>query len=202
MKNILSLFAIFLVLASCSSDKTIEEIKSEILLRKDEIVTLNSEIKELEKELKLKDTTNHQSNNTLVSVKNMRYEKFVHYFEANGSVEAVNAAFISSEINGQIQKIHVDKGDKVSENQLLVSLSDETIKNSIDEVLTQLSLAKILFEKQEKLWEKKIGSEVQYLELKGKKESLDKRLETLQSQLILHLIESQLLRKLVKLPKI
>jgi len=119
----------------------------------------------------------------LVAVKKMAYEKFEHFFLANGTVEAVNDAFISSEINGQIKTIHVKEGRRVKQGQLLVSLNSDVIESSIAEVKTGLELAKTVYKKRKGLWDKKIGSEIQYLEAKTNKESLENKLKTLGAQL-------------------
>lgn len=121
----------------------------------------------------------------LVEVKEMQYEKFEHFFLATGSVEAVNEAFISPEINGQVKKIHVQEGDAVRPDQLLVSLNSSVIESTMAEVKTSLELARTIYEKRRGLWEKKIGSEVQYLEAKANKESLENKLKTLEAQLAL-----------------
>jgi RND family efflux transporter MFP subunit len=118
-----------------------------------------------------------------VTVKNMAYEKFEHFFLANGSVEAVNDAFISPEINGQIKKVHVKEGQRVKQGQLLVSLNSDVIESSVAEVKTGLELARTVYKKRKGLWDKKIGSEIQYLEAKTNKESLENKLKTLQAQL-------------------
>ena len=46
-----------------------------------------------------------------------------------------------------------------------------------------LNLATTVYERQERLWSKKIGSEVQYLQAKTQKESLEKKLQSLNKQL-------------------
>ncbi len=119
----------------------------------------------------------------LVTVKKLAIEKFDHYFLANGSVEAVNDAFISPETNGQIKKIQVEEGQRVKEGELLVSLNSDVTESAIAEVKTGLELARTIYEKRKGLWEKKIGSEVQYLEAKTNKESLENKLKTLNVQL-------------------
>jgi membrane fusion protein, multidrug efflux system len=119
----------------------------------------------------------------LVSVQNMAYQKFEHFFEANGSVEAVKEAFVSPELNGQIKKIHVKEGQRVKEGQLMVSLNSDVIESSIAEVKSSLELARTVYKKRKGLWEKKIGSEIQYLESKTNRDSLENRLKSLQAQL-------------------
>ena len=48
---------------------------------------------------------------------------------------------------------------------------------------TAFGLANTIFEKQKNLWEQEIGTEVQYLEAKNRKETLERQLATAQSQL-------------------
>ncbi len=108
---------------------------------------------------------------------------FSHYVDAAASLEAVNSAFISPEISGQVKTIHVREGDYVKKGQLLVSLNSDIIESNIKELETNLALAKTLYQKQEELWKQKIGSEIQYLEAKNKKESLESKLNGLYVQL-------------------
>jgi membrane fusion protein (multidrug efflux system) len=119
----------------------------------------------------------------LVTVKPMAYETFEHFFSANGTVEAVNDAFISSETSGQIKTIHVKEGQRVKKDQLLVSLNSDVTQSAIAEVKTGLELARTVYKKRQGLWEKNIGSEIQYLEAKTNKESLENKLKTLEAQL-------------------
>ena len=110
---------------------------------------------------------------------------FSHYINVSGNVEAEQYAFISPQANGQITKIYVNEGDYVQKGALLIQLNDNIIRNTIAEVENSLNLATITFKKQENLWKQKIGSEIQYLQAKTQKESLEKKLKTLNSQLAL-----------------
>jgi RND family efflux transporter MFP subunit len=118
-----------------------------------------------------------------VKVKAMAYETFEHFFQANGTVEAVHDAYISPEINGQVKKIHVKEGQRVKKGQLLVSINSDVIESSIKEAESGLELARTVYKKRKGLWEKKIGSEIQYLQSKTDKESLENRLAALKAQL-------------------
>ena len=126
---------------------------------------------------------NEDQRSTPVRIKHVKPVEFSSYFNATGTVEALQDAFISPEVNGQISAIPVSRGDRVNKGDLLIRLNTDVIRNNIDEVRTNLELAKKVFEKQEQLWKKNIGSEIQYLEAKNGKESLEARLSTLQSQL-------------------
>ena len=118
-----------------------------------------------------------------VEVKNMAYQTFSHYFTANGSVEAVKEAFISPELGGRIKSIMVNEGDRVIKGQLLATLNSNVIERGIREVQTGLELARTIYKKRLGLWEQKIGSEIQYLQAKNNKESLENKLKTLEAQL-------------------
>jgi RND family efflux transporter MFP subunit len=113
----------------------------------------------------------------------MKPERFSRHFEVTGLMESVQDAEISPESSGQIEEIAVERGARVVQGQLLVRLNTEIIEKNIEEVKTNLELATLRYEKQRELWEKQIGSEIQYLETKNGKEVLEARLSTLNEQL-------------------
>jgi len=95
-----------------------------------------------------------------------------------GSLESNEAIY------GKIEdKIIVREGQYANKGQLLLSLNTSITESSIQEVKTGLELANKLFEKQQELWDKNIGSEIDYLRAKNNMESLESRLETLHAQL-------------------
>lgn len=118
-----------------------------------------------------------------VEVKRIVPKEFNHYIEINGSVKAEKEAYVSPEIMGQIKQIHVDEGNQVKKGQLLISLSTSLTESNIQEIQTNLDLARETYQKQKELWEQNIGTEMQYLQAKNNLESLEKRMETLQTQL-------------------
>ena len=110
-------------------------------------------------------------------------ENFNHYFKVYGTVESNKSINLFAETQGKIESIHVKRGQNVAKGQLLAELDGQVLKQNIAEVEKSLELANEIYKKQSKLWlEDKIGSEVQYLEAKNNKESLDTRLETLKAQ--------------------
>ncbi len=121
--------------------------------------------------------------NLLVEVKNMKPEKFEHFFTVSGSLEAIQDAFISAETSGQIKTIHVQEGQRVPKGELLVSLNSDITRNAVAEVRNALELARTVFKKRQELWDRNIGSEIQYLEARTNKETLENRLKSLQAQL-------------------
>lgn len=186
MKNLI-IITIALFIASCAPQGP-KDIEAEIKEYKQQVDEYNQKIGELEQQLdqeqgQVQGEAPGDSRALVVKVKEMAPQSFSSYFDATGTVEALQDAFISPEVNGQIQSILVDRGDQVKKGALLIRLKTEVTQNNIDEVKTSLELASKLYEKQKELWEKEIGSEIQFLEAKNNKESLEARLATLQSQL-------------------
>jgi len=179
------------VLTSCSSKVDNPESKEEILIQiseyKKEMVELNKKLTTLEQELI---DLEGGIKGTPVYTSKIELQEFNHYFEVNGSVEAINAAYISPEINGQVKEIYVTEGNKVSKGQALIKLNSSITESSIKEVETALELANTVFEKQKQLWDKNIGSELDYLQAKNNMESLESKLETLNAQVEMALIRS------------
>ena len=193
MKKILFTLLIPMFIVACSTNdkpQTVDEIKNKINEYRAEIKKLNKNIEELKKQLELMEAGDSLKNAIKVNTIVLKPAVFNHYFQATGSVEAVNEAFISPQISGKIVRILVEEGDNVKKGQLLAQLDTEIIENNIKEIKTSLELAKITYEKQKELWDKNIGSEIQYLQAKNKYESLKQRLETLRSQYDLSFIKS------------
>lgn len=180
------------ILAACSSKVdnpgNTEDIKNQIAEYKKQVIELNKKIKKLEKELQ--STPDETIKGTPVSVKQLNSEEFNHYIEVNGVVEAINTAYISPEINGQVKKIYVKEGQHVKKGQLLIKINSSVTESSLKEIETSLELAKTVYIKQKQLWDKNIGSEIDYLRAKNNKEALESKLETLQAQLDMAMIKA------------
>ncbi len=107
---------------------------------------------------------------------------FRHFIQAQGTVESDNNILIPAQSNGVVKKIHVRQGDSVRRGQLLAELDAAILESGIAELEHGLELAATIFERQDRLWKKNIGSELEYLTAKNNKENLEKKLETLQEQ--------------------
>jgi RND family efflux transporter MFP subunit len=189
MKKTLIILTVF-ISVSCSTEETPESIRSKISKLKDKQIALNHQIKELETKLNAFENDDQQNGYVPVLIQTLELNRFEHFLLVNGKVELIEEAQISPEANGQIRRIHVVKGQKVNRGDLLVSLNTSLLENSIAEVELGLELATKIYEKQQELWNQKIGSELQYLEAKNAKESLEHRLATLKSQKDMSLIKA------------
>lgn len=178
MRRYIIISVLALAVVACSSDKK-AELQS-LIQQRDK---LNAQIEQLEKEVGGVDSVKQRI--TSVKITDMAFTPFVHYIEIQGKVEGEDNVEVSPQAPGLVTKLFVKEGDAVRKGQVMAELDVQVIKQSIEEVKTQLSLANTLYEKQKYLWEKNIGSEVQYLQAKNGKESLEKRLATLNEQIAL-----------------
>ena len=180
----LIMLGICIIAFSCEKTSDGDSRRKRIELLKLELEEINSEITELEKDLQLSGVeVELASSRTLITAFSLETSKFHHETEIRASVASRKNVLLTAESMGKIENIYVSEGQVVKKGQLLVSLNSEVLQNSIKEIKTQLNLATVLFEKQSSLWSQNIGTEIQYLQAENNKESLDRKLETLKSQL-------------------
>jgi len=186
MKKINILILIVLFFGSCSEKPNSEEIQKQIFEYKEKITELQNQLDTLNKA----NNSNNSNSSIVVKVQEMKNEKLIHFIKTTAYIKAKKQAYVSPEMNGQIKHIYVKEGQYVKKGQTLVVLNANVLKSSIEEVKTGLSLAKIIFKKQQSLWEQKIGKELDYLQAKNKKESLEAKLKTLNAQLEMTIIKA------------
>ncbi len=162
---------------SIKADKKV--IMKKIINQKTRIANIEKTIRSLENQL----TENDVVNDIPVKVKNMRHEPFNHYFVVFGNVEAEKYGRLSPEMGGKVKSIKVVEGQKVKKGTLLLTLNTDAIEKQIAGVKSSLDFANKNYEKQKRLWEQEVGSEIQYLQAKSAKEGLDAQLESLTAQL-------------------
>lgn len=180
--KILSLLISFGFLLSACSENKVEEKKSLLQEKKESLATLKSEIKSLESDLKSISKETDEIG-TAVNVKTLTTEKFIHSFEVNANLKAVKSAILSPEMSGQIKEVLVKEGDRVVAGQVLARLNSRQIESGITEIKVALDLANQMFMRQQKLWSQGIGSEIEFLTSKNNKESLEAKLNSLNTQL-------------------
>lgn len=182
-KSIIITLFITALMSSCTQQDTQESIKKQIADHKSEMHSLDNQVSELQSKLNLLDTTSQKNNNGIgVRVEKVKKQAFAHYFTAAGELETIHEAFVSPEISGQIVSISVKEGQYVKEGQQMAKLNTSLIEKNIEEVKTQLKLAETIYNRQKELWDKNIGSELQFLEAETNYESLKNKLSTLRVQ--------------------
>jgi len=186
---------ILLVLAGCGASE--KENKGELNDKKAKVEelkkkqdALSKEIQKLQNEIKELDPDAFDNNARLVIIDTLGKMDFSHYIELQGSVDADNISIVTPRGNpGQVKQVLVKKGDRVSKGQLLLRLDDAIIQQNVraskDGILslkTQLSLASELLTRQQNLWGKGIGTEVQLLTAKNNVQALNNQIQSAQEQ--------------------
>ncbi len=119
----------------------------------------------------------------LVSAYKVSVDVFKHYHQIQGSVISKNMAYIRPEINGTVNLVHVREGDYVSKNQKLITLSTALLSSQLNELEQQLSFADFLYQKQKKLFDDGVSTEIQLKEAENRVETIKKSKLTLLTQL-------------------
>ena len=188
MKKILIPLLSISLLYACSGNQGGTDKKAELDKLKKEQMEIKEKISKIEAELAVGDTT--ESKSKLVAITEMVPQAFNHFIEVQAKVKGDEDLIISAESMGNITQVFAEAGDKVTRGQVLATIDDRVIRQGIAELQAQLDLATQLFEKQQNLWNQKIGSEVQFLQAKTNKESLEKRMASLNEQLDMTRIKS------------
>ena len=189
MKKLITLL-ILLIFIQCGSPikKSITEIISEgsleeiQLLKTTHVKTINQlkkELNQLNEALLLKDQTQRY---VLVESIELEKEIFNHFVSFQGSIETDKNVVIYPEIPGLLKKIHVKEGQQVTEGTLLAEISDGGLIDQLDQLKLQLKLAKTTYNRQKRLWNQKIGSEIQFLQAKTNYLSLQKSVSQMNDQ--------------------
>lgn len=190
MKKIflLSLFGMILISCGGGSEASVESLVAgddlEAIRAKKEV--LSAQQKAIEKELKLLDSAIAKKSGDerfpLVTILTAQAQKFDHYLELQGEVETKQNVLIYPEMPGTLNRVYVKEGQKVKKGQLLANIDDGGLSSQLAQMKTQAALAKTTFERQKRLWEQNIGSEIQYLQAKATYEAQESAVSQMQSQ--------------------
>lgn len=191
MKKFILLTGIIGLVVACGNneEKSVEDViatqdLSEIRAKKAELSTQQSElskkIDQLDEEIKKLDKNR---NFALVSIDTLNQQKFRHYAEVQGNVATDENILIYPEYSGILTSVKVNEGERVSKGQVLATIDDGGLRNQLAQLEAQVRLAKTTYERQQRLWEQNIGSEIQYLESKTNYEALESSVNQLKSQL-------------------
>ena len=193
-----------LILASCGGSKkdgeaAINDIKAKLEKAKKEHAKSETNIKALETELlKLDSNTANAAKVKLVGVLPVTVQKFEHYIDLQGKVDAEDISYISPRMGpAQVKAIFIKQGQFVKKGQLLLKLDDAIMrqnvtatKQQLEGIKTQLSYAKNIYGRQKNLWDQGIGTEVQLIAAKTNVTGLENQLaaageqvKTLEAQL-------------------
>jgi RND family efflux transporter MFP subunit len=170
---------LFISLFSCSSDK-----KVQLLKLKDQHTELAEKIKLLENEIRAENPDVLNADEfKFVGITEVKASKFDHFIRVQGKLDGDQNAAVFAEAIGTVAAKFADVGQKVVKGQVLAQIDDKQYRSQLEGLESQYQFAVEMYDKQKRLWDQKIGSEVQYLQSKTTKESLDRQISSLQQQI-------------------
>lgn len=188
-KSILFLITL-IMLASCGGDnKSVDTVidSKDMAAVKAKRAELNKKQRELKADIdKLNayiDENERKERPALITAEVIKDTLFMHYVEVQGNVETDQNVVLNAEYSGVLTNVYVKEGQRVSKGQRLAKIDDGGMSSQVAQQEAQLALAKTTFERQERLWEQKIGSEIQYLQAKTNYEAAKNATQQMRSQL-------------------
>jgi len=192
MKKIFATLLITGFLISCGGDKKtasidkaiaakdINKLKEARIAIQKEYDIIGAQLVQIDAALSELDTVKKVA---LVTTTTIKDTAFIHYIDIQGNIETKENVIIYPEFSGTLTQVLVTSGQKVTKGQLLARIDDGGLSNQLAQMETQAALAKTTFERQQNLWNQKIGSEIQYLQAKTNYEAQLKAVAQMKAQL-------------------
>ncbi len=180
MKKLVLIAASFLLIA-CGEKSTEDLIKDKNITElKNRKATIQSELEKIDAALLNGNKT--PETEALVSVITLKDTVFNHYLEIQGNVNTKDNILVQPEFSGTLTILNVKAGQRVSKGQILGKVDDAGMSQQLASIENQYALAKTTFERQKNLWDKKIGSEIQFLQAQAQMISAQKSVAQMRAQ--------------------
>ncbi len=170
MKNLVAIISlVFLVACGGAEEKSIETLIQEgnleaIQAKKEELTATlreqQAQINQIDTYMASKDSTKKLP---LVSLYKIESQSFSHFVELQGSVETDQNIVVYPEFSGILQSFKVSMGEKVTKGQTVAIIDDGGLRKQLAQVEQKAKLSKTTYEKRKRLWDQKIGSEIDFL---------------------------------------
>jgi len=191
MKNIKLLIILALIISSCGNKKakSFEDVivTDNLILLKEKRTEIDLEQQKLNEQMGLLNEKISRLDTVrkipLITTFKAQQEVFNHQLEIQGNVTTKDLLVITPEFNGILTKVYVKEGQKVNKGQLLAKIDDGGLSQQLAQLEIQTNLAKTTFERQKRLWDQNIGSEIQYLQAKSTYESQAEAVNQLKKQI-------------------
>ncbi len=181
MKKLVLIAASFLLIA-CGEKSTEDLIKDKNITElKNRKATIQSELEKIDAAL-LNNGNKAPKTEALVSVITLKDTVFNHYLEIQGNVNTKDNILVQPEFGGTLTLLNVKAGQRVSKGQILGKVDDAGMSQQLASIENQYALAKTTFERQKNLWDKKIGSEIQFLQAQTQMISAQKSVAQMRAQ--------------------
>jgi|TARA_B110000285_G_scaffold122898_1_gene138958 membrane fusion protein (multidrug efflux system) len=119
----------------------------------------------------------------VVTALEIKPQIFNHTIEIQANIKTRQNLQLFPEFGGRLNQIMVKEGQEVKKGTLLAIIDDAGLQDQLDQMKFQLELTKTTFERTQRLWNQKIGSEMMYLEAKTRFKSQQKQVAQMRNQL-------------------
>ncbi len=180
MKKVV-LIATSLLLIACGEKSTDDLIKDKNITElKNRKATIQAELEKID--AALVNGNKSPESEALVSVVTIKDTVFNHYLEVQGNVNTKENILVQPEFSGTLTTLNVKAGQRVAKGQILGKVDDAGMSQQLASIENQYALAKTTFERQKNLWDKKIGSEIQFLQAQAQMISAQKSVAQMRAQ--------------------
>ena len=180
MKKVILIATSFLLIA-CGEKSTDDLIKDKNITElKNRKATIQAELEKIDAALANGNKT--AETEALVSIAKIKDTVFNHYLEVQGNVNTKENILVQPEFSGTLTTLNVKAGQRVAKGQILGKLDDAGMSQQLASIENQYALAKTTFERQKNLWDKKIGSEIQFLQAQAQMISAQKSVAQMKAQ--------------------
>ena len=191
MRTIYSLLLATLIFASCAEKKEvsvddvlatndIKQIKSKKAAIDAKQQALAVDLKKLNDKI---DDLDENKNVPLITTYKVKEEVFTHFIELQGNVQTKQNVLIYPEMPGILQNVYVKEGQRVRKGQVLAKIDDGGMSSQLAQLEANAAFAKTTYERQKRLWDQKIGSEIQFLQAQTSYKAQENAVSQLKSQL-------------------
>ena len=191
MKKSMIILSFSLILLACSQEKggtnavnqaptNLEELQNKKASYTSQISALNQELKQVNEAIL---SLTGDEKRTLVTAFQAESKAFNHTVEVQANIKTRQNLLLSPEFSGRLEQILVVEGQNVKKGKLLAVIDDAGLQDQLDQMNLQLALSKTNFERTERLWNQKIGSEMMYLEAKTRYNTQQKQVAQMKEQL-------------------
>ncbi len=169
-----------LSIESLIENKDLDELKKRKKEYVDQMNMMKVELNEINNGISFLDENERL---TLVSKYEISEQEFNSYIETQANLKTRKNILILSEFQGTLERVFVKEGQKVRKGTLLAQINDSGLQEQLEQLEIQTNFAKENFERVHRLWDKNIGSEMQYLKSKADFETSQKGVEQMRDML-------------------
>jgi RND family efflux transporter MFP subunit len=192
MKKIIYTLGISFLLINCSQEMVdtsntngveginLEELNTQKANYTQQINDLKLELEKINSAI---DALGSSEKRTLITAFITETQSFEHQIEIQANIKTRQNVLIYPEFAGRLITLKVVEGQNVKKGNLLALIDDAGITDQLDQMILQLNLAKTTFERTQRLWDQKIGSEMMYLEAKTRYKAAQKQVSQIKQQL-------------------